>query len=559
MKNNKLNVCLILNSLIIPRWQAFLVGEIISLPFAKVSLIILERKFEKKNSKEFISHFLYILYAWLDSRLFRRTTNTEDPLQPVDLTDRLLDSEQIPVDFTQEKFSTEDTRKIGSFNIDVVLQLTPGRIHKEIAELSRYGLWFFSFGNHKGHTRSLSGFWEIYGSNPVTCSKLLAFTQNKCANCILSISWTATKNYSLYLNRTRIYWKSAHFVVNHLRTIHQYGWEYLLKKRHDMSEENDLSSNNDCPNNWQVIVFMGKISVNLIKKILKTVFGHETWVIGLRQKHDIKDLSCFDNVDKSMFKKIKSNRDGFLADPFIIEHKKKNYIFCEEFLKKERKGIISVIEILNDLNITHPRTVLDRPYHLSYPFLFKWGEELFMIPETSRNRTIELYKCVQFPDQWILDKVLFTSTNAADTTVLYEKGIFWLFTCQNNGELDAYDAFDELYLYWSYDIRGPWYFHPQNPIVSDIRRARCAGAIIRLQNSLIRPSQDCSEKYGKRINFNHIVQLTQTEYREEPLGVFEDIWYFGANGTHTWNSNECFDVIDASIWKFKRFSFFGKS
>ena len=174
-----------------------------------------------------------------------------------------------------------------------------------------------------------------------------------------------------------------------------------------------------------------------------------------------------------------------------------------------------------------------------------------MIPETSKNSSIELYKCVQFPDKWVLDTVLFEGILAVDTTVLYENGLYWLFTCQNNGQTDTYDGYDELYLYWANSIRGPWYPHPQNPIVSDIRRARCAGSIIRLQNSFIRPSQDCSVQYGKRINFNHITKLTQTEYQEEPVGLLENIRYLNAHGVHTWNSNEHFDTIDVAVQQFK--------
>jgi hypothetical protein len=42
--------------------------------------------------------------------------------------------------------------------------------------------------------------------------------------------------------------------------------------------------------------------------------------------------------------------------------------------------------------------VLERPYHLSYPYVFFVGDDAFMLPETAANGAIELYRAVSFPD-----------------------------------------------------------------------------------------------------------------------------------------------------------------
>ena len=466
------------------------------------------------------------------------------------MTDTFKNHDQLVVHPIHEKFLEEDVGRVRGYNLDVILQLSGGYIHKETAETSRYGIWFLHFGNYESCRRDISGFWEMY-TKTATCSMLRAFIGKQCSNRILSVSWTATKKYSLYLNRARIYRKCAHIVVNYLRTIHQGGCDHFEKNRTDTSMGNGLSSTYRCPDNLKMLVFLGKIFLNLFTKTTRMVFIDDLWIVGLRKKQNLKELGDYKNINNLGFQQIKSRRGSFLADPFIIGHNGKNYLFCEEFRKKDWKGVISVVEILDEYHTTHPRIVLERPYHLSYPFLLRYAEELLMIPETSKNSSIELYKCVQFPDKWVLDTVLFEGILAVDTTVLYENGLYWLFTCQNNGQTDTYDGYDELYLYWANSIRGPWYPHPQNPIVSDIRRARCAGSIIRLQNSFIRPSQDCSVQYGKRINFNHITKLTQTEYQEEPVGLLENIRYLNAHGVHTWNSNEHFDTIDVAVQQFK--------
>jgi hypothetical protein len=55
------------------------------------------------------------------------------------------------------------------------------------------------------------------------------------------------------------------------------------------------------------------------------------------------------------------------------------------------------------MNHGEPFAVLERSYHLSYPFIFRWGSDIFMIPETSDNRTVEVYRAVEFPGKWELE------------------------------------------------------------------------------------------------------------------------------------------------------------
>ena len=41
--------------------------------------------------------------------------------------------------------------------------------------------------------------------------------------------------------------------------------------------------------------------------------------------------------------------------------------------------------------------VLVMDYHLSFPYVFKEDENIFLMPETSQNNRLEIYKCVDFP------------------------------------------------------------------------------------------------------------------------------------------------------------------
>ena len=67
---------------------------------------------------------------------------------------------------------------------------------------------------------------------------------------------------------------------------------------------------------------------------------------------------------------------------------------------------------------------------------------------------------------------------------------------------------DETFLYFSDRLEEGWQQpHPRNPVVSDARRARPAGRPFVHAGRLIRPSQDCTGRYGRRVIFNVVEEL----------------------------------------------------
>ena len=53
-----------------------------------------------------------------------------------------------------------------------------------------------------------------------------------------------------------------------------------------------------------------------------------------------------------------------------------------------------------------PQTALEREYHLSYPFVFEWEDDVYLIPESTASKRVELYRAESFPDRWSLAGVL---------------------------------------------------------------------------------------------------------------------------------------------------------
>lgn len=241
-------------------------------------------------------------------------------------------------------------------------------------------------------------------------------------------------------------------------------------------------------------------------------------------------------------------RDYFWADPFPWVHNNQYYIFYEELPFATNRGHISCITLNKDMMPIANQMVIQQPYHLSYPFLFEYENQLFMMPETKENKTIEIYLCENFPNQWVLYKTIMSGVSAVDNTLFEENGKWWLFT---NIAKEGGNAYDSLYLFYADSpLADTWTSHPLNPVVKNIQSARPAGRIFKKDNELIRPSQDCSIRYGYAINLNKITAINESEYSESleqkitPPSQDKNIL-----STHTWNTIENLYVIDAEFWR----------
>lgn len=260
------------------------------------------------------------------------------------------------------------------------------------------------------------------------------------------------------------------------------------------------------------------------------------------------DASNGKAADPAAFKLLRPPRSTFWADPFVAVKDGRRFLLFEEFrygcLGRTRggKGKLMAMERFPDKTWGEPAPILERDYHLSYPFVFQWRERFYLLPETSDNRTIELYEEVEFPWKWRFYKTIMDGVTALDTTLHRAQGRWWMFTCiRTNGIANRY-----LHLFSSLDpVAGDWKPHPSNPVVSDCRCARPAGAIFFDGRHWIRPGQDCSLDYGKAVEFRRILRLDENGYAEEPAGRFGPDNFIDAVGVHTWNKARGFQVADA--------------
>jgi len=184
-----------------------------------------------------------------------------------------------------------------------------------------------------------------------------------------------------------------------------------------------------------------------------------------------------DELSQSLwrFKRIIPPKDRFFADPFVVEKENQYFIFIEEFIYNSNKGRISLITMNSEGKYSDATPIIEKPYHLSYPNIFEYNGSFYMIPESSQNNTVEIYKCKNFPFEWEFSTTIMDDIKSVDNTLFNKDGKWWLFSSM---PILGASPDDELSLFYlNNPLSKEWTAHPHNPIVSDVRKARSGGKI----------------------------------------------------------------------------------
>jgi len=316
-----------------------------------------------------------------------------------------------------------------------------------------------------------------------------------------------------------------------LRRLHEHGDGWL---EHE-GEPAEPCTVDRAPNVTESVFGLTRLGARIARRSLETCFTVGQWSLAYRFATD----EPWDG-DLSGFHRLVPPADRFWADPFPITVGGRHYIFFEELPFATGKGHISVVEVDREGRASQPVRVLERDYHLSYPFLLEHEGALFMIPESAYGQSIQLLRCEEFPARWRLEKVLVDGVFAADATIHRQDDRWWMFA---NLGTEATGTDDELHLFSAPDLRGEWKPHRRNPVKCDVRSSRPAGRLFERDGALYRPAQICAPLYGSGIALHRVTQLDDDGYAES-----EERRIIGKPpllGMHTINRAGDFSVTDA--------------
>ena len=289
-------------------------------------------------------------------------------------------------------------------------------------------------------------------------------------------------------------------------------WAYPLRRIHDMFLERFTAMRDT----WSIAIYTGESPLQL-----SPAGSLKNPVLTARHVRDVKA--------------------GFVADPFMVREGDRWYMFFEVYNRESGKGEIGLAISMDGFRWEYDRIVLEEPFHMSYPYVFKWRDQYFMIPESSRDSSIRLYKAIRFPSEWSLVKVILQG-EFHDSSILYHDDTFWLFTCTD-------PSFRVLSLYTSAELTGPWVEHPKSPIVTENSRiARPGGRVLLVDNHPVRFAQDCYPIYGSSVRAFKITTLTNNDYSETE---YENNPVISASGAG-WNAHMMHNIdairLDAKTW-----------
>ncbi|MCK4810119.1 MAG: hypothetical protein KAS99_04195 [Candidatus Omnitrophica bacterium] len=209
-------------------------------------------------------------------------------------------------------------------------------------------------------------------------------------------------------------------------------------------------------------------------------------------------------------KNVGCRNTKFVADPFLVFEKGTYYMFFETLTSKG--GNIGLATSIEGINWEYQKVVLKEPFHLSYPCVFKYENQYYMIPESAEDKSIRLYKSENFPYKWKLVKKILTGNDFVDSTIFYYNDKWWLFTTISPSTLN---------LYYALTPDGPWTLHPKSPIIKNDRsKTRSGGNILNINGKLIRVAQNGYPRYGSSLRGFEILELTTNKYIEKEINKY---------------------------------------
>ncbi len=266
---------------------------------------------------------------------------------------------------------------------------------------------------------------------------------------------------------------------------------------------------------WFLLILLSLIAFLLLCFPLgdgvRQAMTRPVWTIGIYEGDTPLDIHPSARRPVPLFNEesMKDLKIRVMADPFLIREGGAWHLFFEVMGEKTEKGAIGHAASQDLVHWSYGGVVLDEPFHLSYPCVFRWENEIYMIPETSEIHSVRLYRAEAFPGRWQFVKTLIHADGISDPSIFRVNGKWWLY----GGDISCRN----LRLYLADDLAGPWREHPQSPILQgNPFFSRPAGRVIQWNGKILRFAQQDIPDYGKQVWAFEVPILSESQYAEKP-------------------------------------------
>ena len=528
-----LKVALLLDALVVPWYCAEVLAQVRGCDFIAIALVVIG---PGRSARAPDPPLLVRAYTRWDQRHRRPQV---DPLEPTDIAQAIAGLPRIDADARGQAAATYPAAvvdRIRGAGCDVIISLTAEAVSGDVLQAAPQGVWGLQFGARRAAHPSLDYYPDVRSGSFPSRASLVRLAADATETVPLATALVSpAPGLSVVASRPRPYWAVTSFVVQKLRELHESGRAAVQARDVVAASTFHDGTPDRMPTNGDVVRWLAPTILRKAARRLTSRPRLPHWRMAVRRGHTaVPDGESA--PDLSGFRWIESPRDRIYADPFLFEHQGDLWVFFEENDRRLGKAVISAAPI-SAAGLGPVVRMLDRPYHLSYPCVFRDRGDVFMIPETQGSGGVELYRCKEFPSSWVLERQLFRG-QVVDTNIWITGDGYWFFTSL----VEPRGKATQLWLFHAPALDAAWTPHPGNPISSDMRNSRGAGAILDHGGRLFRPSQDCSGRYGRSFTLNEITRLTGDAYEERPGVTVEPPP--GFNGTHTYAKHGDLEMID---------------
>lgn len=266
--------------------------------------------------------------------------------------------------------------------------------------------------------------------------------------------------------------------------------------------------------------------MSIADKLKKAITGGE-WFVAYRP---------FGKDEEFVLAKSPANQ--WCADPFVYEADSEHYIFVEQYVNEKEKGCIGYFHFEDGVPVNNG-ILIENSYHMSYPDVFEYDGQYYMIPESSANSTVDLYIADHFPDQWRKVKSLISGSKYVDSTVYQDGDRYYLISYTMVGGYEVH--------VFSLDMK-----EQKVELLAKKRYekniARPGGRLFVEDGKLMRPAQDCSRKYGEALIIYQVDDLNRNgEFVEHEVRRIEAGALHVENAperVHQLTNDDKYEVVD---------------
>lgn len=506
-----INAAIILDKLLITKWQKECLEETCDLLNIKLVLSCQNTRTKKRYFKNFA---YYALNFFSLKNFLTQKYNFDLAGASLLEFDSIYDGnwQSLPEN-VQETLRKNDIKIVVKFGMSLL---------KVDENLTNIDILSFHHGDPQKFRGRPAGFYEIH------------FKESKVGTIVQSISNELDAGKIWALSHSKIYHHSykktaLSFYSNSKYVFRNAILNYIFNRPINIECK---GKNYRLPSNFTVIKFLINSAFRKLSRFYYGMLYEKKWNIVTFNSIAI-DSDCQLELKDGEIPKILKEY-AFYADPFYSSDGQK--IRLEAM--RSSTGLGEIIE-LNSKGFGYDSLLL-KGQHYSYPFSFGEEQEEVLIPEVASHST-PYFLTRPFSKSKKNYFLGLEDINVVDGTVFKHGNVYYFFCGLKS------TASDCLFLYHSSSLTNEFCPHPLNPIVIDPSRARMGGRVMVIDGKVYRFGQDNSFGYGNGLTISEIVCLSEDAYQEKVVGR---ISFSDASGPHTIDVKGTDFVLDFYLDRF---------